>query len=269
MAFNELHGAGGSGIMMGADGGPMMSGTWVNPATGHKFTVRDCFFQDNNFMVQTTDGQVLDYNVIKDYVQTSDDGPEIGKQPQIPRRKQKQLKQLPSAVSEQLAADDSNYMIPEDQVMIQGSRPGLGNINDPHATNTVGGGGLNPGVIEEDPDSITSSSWTTKEDPDLAIIKRVLGNHPLPDMESAIVWADAPIKQFQTLVEVLGIRPEAIAQYYISQLNMNAIAKHIEDVMTQYIIESSKADSPSPAKEEIQNPKPPKRTTRKTKKKTE
>lgn len=269
MAFNELHGAGGSGIMMGADGGPMMSGTWVNPATGHKFTVKDCFFQDNNFMVQTTEGQVLDYNIIKDYVQTSDDGPEIGKQPQIPRRKQKQLKQLPSAVSEQLAADES-FMIPEDQAMIQGSRPGLGNINDPHTTNTAASSGLNPSIIGEDPGSVTSNSWTAKKDPDLAIIERVLGNHPLPDMESAIVWADAPIKQFQTLVDVLGIRPEAIAQYYINQLNMDAIAKHIEDVMTQYIIESSKTDNaPSQVKEEKPNTQPPKKTPKKTKKKTE
>ena len=64
MAFKESTGTPGSGIMMSADGAPMMSGTWVNPQTGHEFTVRDCFFQDGNFMVQTTDGRMLDYNTI-------------------------------------------------------------------------------------------------------------------------------------------------------------------------------------------------------------
>lgn len=50
----------------------MMSGTWVNPKNGHKFTVRDCFFQDGNFLVHTTDNQILDYNTIQNYVQCVD-----------------------------------------------------------------------------------------------------------------------------------------------------------------------------------------------------
>lgn len=49
-----------------------MKGTWVNPKTGHKFTVRDCYFENNQFMVQTTDGQILDYNTIQNYVQCTD-----------------------------------------------------------------------------------------------------------------------------------------------------------------------------------------------------
>lgn len=60
-----------SGIQFNTDG-PMMKGTWVNPKTGHKFTVRDCYFENNQFMVQTTDGQILDYNTIQNYIQCTD-----------------------------------------------------------------------------------------------------------------------------------------------------------------------------------------------------
>lgn len=61
----------GQGIQFGMDG-PQMTGTWINPQTGHKFTVRDCMFQDGQFVCITTDGQVLDYNTIQNYVQCND-----------------------------------------------------------------------------------------------------------------------------------------------------------------------------------------------------
>lgn len=55
-------------IEFGMDG-PMMSGTWVNPKTGHKFTVKDTYFEDTGFKIMTTTGQVLDYSMIENYVQ--------------------------------------------------------------------------------------------------------------------------------------------------------------------------------------------------------
>ena len=39
---------------------PMMSGTWYNPQTGDSFTVADAFFQDNQYLVKTIDGRILD-----------------------------------------------------------------------------------------------------------------------------------------------------------------------------------------------------------------
>ena len=45
--------------------GPMIEGTWFNPDTGDRFTVRDSFFEDNNYTVLTTDGRTLNYNQIQ------------------------------------------------------------------------------------------------------------------------------------------------------------------------------------------------------------
>ena len=47
--------------------GPVMSGTWYNPKTGDSFTVEDSYFQDNQYLVKTTDGRMLDYNFIQNY----------------------------------------------------------------------------------------------------------------------------------------------------------------------------------------------------------
>ena len=55
-------------IEFGMDG-PIMSGTWVNPKTGHKFTVKDTYFEDTGFKIMTTAGQILDYSMIENYVQ--------------------------------------------------------------------------------------------------------------------------------------------------------------------------------------------------------
>ena len=42
------------GMMFGGEG-PVMQGTWYNPNTGDAFTVRDSFFEDNQYVVTTTD----------------------------------------------------------------------------------------------------------------------------------------------------------------------------------------------------------------------
>ena len=48
----------------------MMTGTWVNPSTGDKFTVKDCLVEDNNqAVVYTTDGRRLSLDMVSSYIQ--------------------------------------------------------------------------------------------------------------------------------------------------------------------------------------------------------
>lgn len=50
--------------------GLMMTGTWVNPTTGDKFTVKDCLVEDNNqAVVYTTDGRRLSLDMVSSYIQ--------------------------------------------------------------------------------------------------------------------------------------------------------------------------------------------------------
>ena len=48
--------------------GPIMDGTWYNTQTGDSFTVRNSFFEDNQYIVQTTDGRILRYDQIQNYI---------------------------------------------------------------------------------------------------------------------------------------------------------------------------------------------------------
>lgn len=55
--------------------GLMMTGTWVNPTTGDKFTVKDCLVEDNNqAVVYTTDGRRLSLDMVSSYIQDTKGG---------------------------------------------------------------------------------------------------------------------------------------------------------------------------------------------------
>ena len=59
----------GSGVMMMGEG-PNFTGTWYNVNTGDSFTVRDTYFEDNKVKVQTTDGRIIGYEQLQNYVQS-------------------------------------------------------------------------------------------------------------------------------------------------------------------------------------------------------
>lgn len=261
MAFRESQGTPGSGIMMGMDGAPMMSGTWVNPKTGHKFTVQDCFFQDGNFMVQTTDGRMLDYNTIQHYVQTTDKGPEIGKQPQKPTKK----KQKAQPIQESLPDDIMNEILPEDMEAI-----GLGNIND-----TIRNDGYIGTALSEPNKSsaITAQRPTPQVDPDVVMIEKVLKKHSMPEPQVSIDWQPVPTKQMETLVDILGVEPRAIADYYINKIDMTKLIKTVKDAIVDCVgtivggMESPEAVEIVAAPVEVEE-KPKKTTKKKSTKKS-
>ena len=231
MAFKESTGSPVGhmgGIMMGGEG-PMMSGTWVNPKTGHKFTVRDCFFQDGNFMVQTTTGQMLDYNTIQHYVQTSDNTP-LTPQKQKPKAQAKQPK--PEAMPEDLM----NEILPEDMEAI-----GLGNINDPTRNKTLN-------------QPVPTTVVPPVADPDAAMVDRVLNGLPLPKLSVNVDWEGAPKKQIETLVQILRVKPQSIINYYISKLNMSVLGEAVREAITEYVSNLAEVCPPSEPPTVIEDP---------------
>ena len=213
MAFKESTGTPGSGIMMSADGAPMMSGTWVNPQTGHEFTVRDCFFQDGNFMVQTTDK-----------------GPKISKQPQT------QTQQTSTSVPEEVMSE----ILPEDMEAING----LGNIN-----NTV--------RVEKE-----------TVDPDLVMVEKVLKRHSTPKPIINIDWQSTPTKQIETLVDILGVDPQTITNYYLDKIDVNSLVITVSEAITDYInnVVGAKEGTDEPQKtEKTEKTEEPKKKSKKSK----
>lgn len=230
----------GAGIQFGGDG-PMMSGTWYNPKTGHKFTVRDCFFEDNNFIVMATNGQRYDYNTIQHYIQCNDaDGKSIEPDASVMAPTAQQTKNnLPPEVAGILAPEDDQYadlMIPEDQEIVENpltrglAGPGLGNLNTRH---------IAPASEHQAPPVYTTGYLQLAEDvesnaEDIKMIDRVLRRHPAPEFDAVLNWA-CPEKQIETLVDVLGIDPALIADYYVHKLNQAEIFAGIQAKLAEYI----------------------------------
>lgn len=176
--------------------GPMMDGTWYNPTTGDSFTVADSFFQDNQYMVKTTDGRMLDYNFIQHYVKS--DKP-------IPKQTttKPQAESIPAEVTN-LLADDT--MLDDDLALIQGkpAAPSLGNLYK-------------------------------NEDPEIQIIEKALAKRTIPNIISNIDWMDYPKKEIDMLVDIMEIDKSKIIDWYINKLDLTSIKRTIKESIINYI----------------------------------
>ena len=104
-----------------------MQGTWYNPYTGDAFTVRDAFFEDNQYIVMTTDGRKMDYNRLQNYIQSDMKLEDLKKM----KVEKKENEEIPDEIKNILATNDdldNEYLIPEDNIYT--TKP-LGNINEP------------------------------------------------------------------------------------------------------------------------------------------
>jgi len=190
-----------NGIMFGAQG-PMMTGTWYNPNTGDSFTVRDCFFENNQYVVSTTDGRVLSYDIIQHYVQ-SDKPIEMPKTPQ--------QETLPTEVAD-LIADD--IFVDDDIYGVNNPlTPSLGNINKPLPYSTP----------------VETPSFN------VGIIKKALDKYTRPRVDCNIVWDNFPKKEIQMLNEIMEIDTKDIVEWYARQLDTTEIAIAIHNSLVRYI----------------------------------
>jgi hypothetical protein len=193
-----------NGIMFGNQG-PVMTGTWYNPNTGDSFTVRDSFFENNQYFISTTDGRMLGYDVIQNYVQSD-------KPLEMPK---KQTNDLPDEVANliddtPIAVEDNDLFVDTD---IYGTTPAapvtLGNLNVPKSSPAV----------------------ATNE----GIISKALGKASKPEVIADIKWVDFPKKQIEMLSEIMEIDTKEIVEWYASQLNTTEIAISIHNSIVRYI----------------------------------
>ena len=237
-----------SGIMFGGDS-PMMTGTWYNPSTGDSFTVRDTFFEDNQFVIQTMDGRVLYYDQIQHYVQT--DGP-------IPKVENKPKQEtLPAEVMNILAQDDEEYVdiLPEDAAMISG----LGNMH------------MAPSMPPITQDTIYNP---LPVNPNTTIIEKALSKRSLPDIQVKIDWKDFPKDEIKMLMDLMDLTKDEIVDWYVSQLDVATIMECLKQTVSSYA--NKQLAEPKPIKKEDEpksttpkkmgGPKAPKTTKSRTKK---
>lgn len=199
-----------NGIMFGT-GGPMMTGTWYNPTTGDSFTVRDSFFENNQYVVSTTDGRVLSYDMIQYYVQSD-------KPFEMPKKQQED--KLPDEVANLIADDtiseaENNELFVDTDIygMNNPLTPSLGNINKPLPYNAP----------------VETPSFN------VGIIKKALDKYTRPQVDCSVVWNNFPKKEIQMLNEIMEIDTKEIVEWYASQLDTTEIAIAIHNSIVSYI----------------------------------
>ena len=216
----------GSGIPMQGDGGPMMQGTWINPKTGNKFTVKDSFIEDGQFIVITTDGRRMDYNTIQNYVQA---GPNVDTDP---GSNQAQVK---TDVKESKSDNDTPQAILDE---LKPGSPGLGNLYQ-----------APPGHIDikANPDNpidfdqvvrasiVPNKEEMRRQDPDFVIIERILGRQDAPKPVIALQWNNKPIRQLDVLVNILGVPVDKIADYYLDKIDDDTIRKSVATSLAEFL----------------------------------
>lgn len=187
------------GMMFGGEG-PVMQGTWYNPHTGDAFTVRDSFFEDNQYVVTTTDGRYFRYDQLQNYIQ-SDMKLEDLKKMKVEKTPVKE--ELPSEVANLI--DDNSYssmMLPEDEALINKPRS-FGNIASPQAPV------ITNGLSTHEPINVNNT-----------IIEKALKGASKPDFSINVKWNDYPEKQIEMLKDIMEIPVDEIVEWYLNNVQL-------------------------------------------------
>lgn len=213
-----------------------MQGTWYNPYTGDAFTVRDAFFEDNQYIVMTTDGRKMDYNRLQNYIQSDMKLEDLKKM----KVEKKEKEEIPDEIKNILATNDdldNEYLIPEDNIYT--TKP-LGNINEPRH--------IAPAYAH------THAGYATSEPVNMntAIIEKALKNTPKPVLNVGVFWMDYPERQIEMLRDVMDIPEDEILDWYLDNIEMLEIVEAVKEgirkrirfnVLEGAIVESTPTDT--------------------------
>lgn len=194
--------------------GPILTGNWYNPKTGDSFTVRDTYFEDNNFYVITTDGRRMDYNLMSQYVQSDKPIPKM-EQPQAPQ-------QIPQEVLSQMTNDSNDdFMTDEDRALLIGVTGELkgSQVNVQH-----------PASIQPKP-VVTQGQGESEDD---MLVRRILKRASKPVVTCGVKWSNFPEKQFEML-DMMAVDTEKIVEYYLQSIDLEALREEVKYGIEKYI----------------------------------
>lgn len=219
------------GMTFGSDG-PLVQGTWVNPNTGDSFTVRDSFFEDNQYVVTTTDGRYIKYDQLQHYIQADQKAIEGIKQSIANKVKDEPL---PTEIANLINDDytDDSLMTPEDYKLIYGNKSkSLGNLND-------GARHIAPAYAH----ATTPVATALPENMNTAIIKKALNNTEQPKFKVVVDWNNYPVKQIEMLYDIMGISEEEILEWYLDNIQMDDVITAIKNGIKNRICSTQKSEA--------------------------
>jgi hypothetical protein len=202
-----------NGMLLGD--GPIISGTWYNPKTGHSFTAKDTYIEDDKMYVLTTDGQRLDYNMLSQYVQSNK--PALDKT-DFQQRPRLSSMRPPEVSSEIITPEDNSLILEDDMKLIQDA-----NIKQP-----------NTEISKPASNSPVPSLGNLHTDEDSMLIRRMLSKASAPEIDIKIHWDKYPNKQM-IMLDMMDVDPVKIADFYISNIDIQAIKKKVIDGIKEFV----------------------------------
>lgn len=203
-----------NGMNFGMEG-PQVTGWWYNPTTGDKFNAVDNYFEDNNLLIKTADGRLLNYNQIQNYVHVED--PKSIPDKPITTKSKKQNDEIPAEVLAEIdngEEDGGGLLIPEDNIF---GRP-----------------------IKQNPSAELGNIYSGSEQvqpaiQDFAIIDRALSGKEIPNPVAQISWDEFPKREIEMLVDVMNIPEDEIVEYYINRVSIDVVKEMVAKSVREYI----------------------------------
>lgn len=233
---------------------PIMQGTWYNPRTGDSFTVRDSFFENNEYVVSTTDGRMIPASKMQSYVRASE------KDIAAMRTQRNESKQPAHSAKSSIPADILNEISgpandPLHTPIRQSAKP-QASLQTGSEQDIERLAGLNTDeyeskttteVMESKPlgniyDQSTEPRYT--ENINYEIIQRALGTISVPGFDVKISWKDFPANKISALVDMMGIDEKEIIDYYLRLVNVEEIVDSIKNQLHTFIFERLRPNVP-------------------------
>lgn len=195
-----------NGLTFNSDG-PIMSGTWYNTNTGDSFTVEDSFFEDNQYVVKTTDGRYLKYEQIQDYIKSD-----------------KPLDMKDLRLDKSQAQEPSVLDLPPEV---------MGLLESPNltlSTNYIGN------LYEQVQEPVTTAIPKTQANTsNYTIISKALSKRSLPDIQIGVDWNKCPLKEMKMLIDLMDVTEYEIIEWYINNIDVNTTTQIIKSSIKTYI----------------------------------
>ena len=215
------------GMMFGGEG-PVMNGTWYNPHTGDAFTVRDSFFEDNQYVVTTTDGRYFRYDQLQNYIQSDMKLEDLKQMHEV---KENTNEILPLEVSNLIDKTDDEEdpigILPDDLDLIKPRS--LGNLGD------------KPTVANYVKDDVKLS--ITPVNMNSAIIEKALKNTTKPNFSINIEWSNYPSKEIEMLKDIMEIPSDEIVEWYLDNIQFNDFVMAFKAAIDDKIRFGNKAEN--------------------------
>lgn len=209
----------------------MISGKWMNKMTGDTVIVKNSVMDGEEMVIMTNKGILNMSEFSMNYIQVSDEV--YDEHGNVVGNEAINIEQIPQQTQNTPALDYST---------------------------------LTRGLTQQDIHNIQQQAQPVTvapvEDEDTMLIRRILKKVSPPEVKSTVEWTTYPTKQLEML-EMLGVEPNKIVEYFVNQINAETIRKSINHQIAKSLFteEEYKPEEEQMICEEVVKPVKRKRIT--------